>query len=526
MLLTSYNLKVWAAVISLVIVILMSGFVYYQYQNELALARSAAQELDQEILRSVTTVPADILNRVFSDVKTISQLPAFKEYLADPAPVNAQRVADIFVAFSQNKKVYDQIRFIDDSGQEKIRVNNTLGKGEIIPEEKLQNKKGRYYFDEAYALSEGQIYVSPLDLNVEQNKVEEPYKPMLRIATPVFEQGEKKGILIINFLAQELIAELEKRIQFNADTSPISLNFINRDGYWFFGVPDEKLWGFMFDGRKDESVAKINPELWTIMESSTAGHYYAGPGLYSYVELTQPEVINQKWRLYLFDPNYNIYKIANWDNKKLLLAFVVLLLIFVALNVIFSFIINRARRVKEAQIEAENLYRNLYENSADSIMLIAPPNWNFISGNKATLDMFGCQTKEEFLRFTPEQLSPEKQNDGQSSKKKAKEMIDQALAKGTVSFEWTHQTIAGKLFLAHVTLGKVLVGDKTMVQAVVRDITQEKELSAIKEKQEEKVKLALSEAERFNKLMVGREMEMIALKKELAALRANKEKSN
>ena len=73
-----------------------------------------------------------------------------------------------FLEFSKTSEKYDQIRYIDKSGMELIRVDYFDGNSAIIPEEKLQDKSGRYYFKESIVLPENGIYISPFDLNVEK----------------------------------------------------------------------------------------------------------------------------------------------------------------------------------------------------------------------------------------------------------------------------------------------------------------------------------------------------------------------
>ena len=49
--------------------------------------------------------------------------------------------------YVQNHRIYDQVRFIDKNGREKIRINWKEGTGaKIVPESGLQNKSDRKYF--------------------------------------------------------------------------------------------------------------------------------------------------------------------------------------------------------------------------------------------------------------------------------------------------------------------------------------------------------------------------------------------
>jgi len=109
------------------------------------------------------------------------------------------------LAFCRRKKIYDQIRIIDLDGNESLRINYNDGDPAIVPPEGLQDKSERYYFHEAVALDAYSFYLSPIDLNIENGEVEVPYKPMLRIAKPLYVDGEEVGVIVLNFLAERFL---------------------------------------------------------------------------------------------------------------------------------------------------------------------------------------------------------------------------------------------------------------------------------------------------------------------------------
>lgn len=173
--------------------------------------------------------------------------------------------------------------------------------------------------------------------------------------------------------------------------------------------------------------------------------------------------------------------------------------------------------IARKSLKAENKFKRLFESSLDAIMTINPPDWKFFDGNKATLEMFGLKDIKELQSITPSDLSPKYQPDGKLSTEKSKEMIDLALRDGFNSFEWNHKKLNGQEFIAYVSLNKI---DKSnILQAIVRDITDEKKATDLIKQSEEKALKALEEAQHMNKLMVGREIEMIKLKKEILDLK-------
>ena len=89
--------------------------------------------------------------------------------------------------------------------------------------------------------------------------------------------------------------------------------------------------------------------------------------------------------------------------------------------------------------------------------------------------MFGAKNVEEFVSLAPWDTSPERQPDGRASAEKASEMIEGALREGSQNFEWTHRQIGGLEFPADVLLTRVGHGEKAVLHATVRDITERRQ---------------------------------------------------
>jgi len=132
------------------------------------------------------------------------------------------------------------------------------------------------------------------------------------------------------------------------------------------------------------------------------------------------------------------------------------------------------KKASETLRESEEKYRGLYEGASDAIMMLSPPSWNFTAGNPAAIKMFNLKDEKEFVSLSPWELSPERQPDGQLSSKKAGIMITKAMKEGHVSFEWTHRRRNGAEFFATVLLTKIVLNGKNVLQATVRDITEQK----------------------------------------------------
>lgn len=63
------------------------------------------------------------------------------------------RLAQQYLSVAENYRVYDQIRYIDAEGNERVRINYADGKGVVVPASQLQNKKDRIIFKTPISLS-------------------------------------------------------------------------------------------------------------------------------------------------------------------------------------------------------------------------------------------------------------------------------------------------------------------------------------------------------------------------------------
>jgi hypothetical protein len=149
----------------------------------------------------------------------------------------------------------------------------------IVPETQLQSKANRYYFKKTIALNQNEVFISPFDLNIENGKVEQPLKPMIRLATPVFNNvGEKKGIVILNYLGENL---LENLTQANL-TSLGEVMLVNSEGYWLKSPNSEDEWGFMFPDKQDRTFGNDYPEVWQKIKTLESGQLITNQGLFSF----------------------------------------------------------------------------------------------------------------------------------------------------------------------------------------------------------------------------------------------------
>lgn len=215
------------------------GLIEYQrHMNRV----SRALSLEQASLNIVKAGFSRHIERGIVDLHILQDAPAVQKYLASNEPFDLADVNHIFALFIANVGIYDQIRLIDLQGRESARVNKQQGKPYIVPTSALQDKSNRYYTKSALTLPQGYIYITQMDLNIENGKIETPYKPTIRIASPVFnQQGERRGFLLLNILCKKLVENFNQTMSSSLGETMV----LNDGGYWLHSKQTEKEWGFI-----------------------------------------------------------------------------------------------------------------------------------------------------------------------------------------------------------------------------------------------------------------------------------------
>jgi PAS domain S-box-containing protein len=218
------------------------------------------------------------LHQVARDASFLARMRSLTDTLDHPDDANLARLTADFTAFSDAKAAYDQVRWLDETGHERVRVDYRDRRAVVVPAAELQDKSKRYYFRDAFAMARDQVFFSPLDLNVEHDQVETPHKPMLRVGTPVFDaQGNKRGIVLINYLGAHLLDRFHQVTETAAD----HIMLLNRDGDWLSAPNPADEWSFMF-GKKGGFASRY-PKIWQRIQAEENGQLHADDGLWSFV---------------------------------------------------------------------------------------------------------------------------------------------------------------------------------------------------------------------------------------------------
>ncbi|MBI4266592.1 MAG: HAMP domain-containing protein [Acidobacteria bacterium] len=198
--------------LALVPTLVVGGWAASRVASDLrARALTNLASVAEDRARAIETLEASVEDDL-RYLATHSALRVLLDSRARPTEAVREAVESAILAFSQGRRVYYQLRYINDAGREVVRIDFRGGRAVRIPELALQDKSDRYYVREGLALAPGEIYVSPMDLNVEYGEVEVPHRPVVRYALALGDGPHADGLLLVNLFAEHLF-DLLKPLQ-------------------------------------------------------------------------------------------------------------------------------------------------------------------------------------------------------------------------------------------------------------------------------------------------------------------------
>ncbi len=240
------------------------------------------------ILELAENMTSRNLKAAISDLKLLRASLTLRRYIDQGDVWGLKDLAKEMHNFALSREVYDQIRFIDEAGYEVVRIDRENGNVDIAPESQLQNKSKRFYFLETVNLPTGDIYVSPLDLNIEHGKIEVPYVPVMHLATPLHDNiGRERGMVILNLKGESLLKDMMEVLASAYGETMV----INADGYWLHSSNQDDAWGFQLGHAR--SFAASYPEVWQKIAVAQSGVIKTSGARYVFSSLFPPVVAHK-----------------------------------------------------------------------------------------------------------------------------------------------------------------------------------------------------------------------------------------
>lgn len=163
----------------------------------------------------------------------------------------------------------------------------------------------------------------------------------------------------------------------------------------------------------------------------------------------------------------------NYTRTRSLMLLLGTLAVLVAGGVAWA-VVRRTARLAAATEREGTKFQTLFETNTDGIVIL--DGEGFIDCNNATLEMFRMGSKAEFLACRPKDLGQEIQTDGDTAESLAERNIRLAMQQGHAFFDWIGRRPDGSTFPANLALHAMTLDGRTVIQAIMRDVSAQKEI--------------------------------------------------
>lgn len=466
-----YFLRLWLPLVLLLVVVL---WILFRTQADAALAILQANER-QSIQMGKRSIDA-ALSVLVGDALYLAEHSSLQHWLDTHDSEAKSRLAHDFLAFAKRRPHYDQIRFLDEHGYERVRINFHDGHS-FIELASLQDLSESPYVRNTLALDEKAVLISPFDLNIEQGVIEEPISPTIRFSAPVFgDDGQKRGLVVLNYQGYRLL----NRLRAISEQSLGSLWLLNAAGYWLLGPDPGTEWGFMYQDRQAVRFEReFGEEIWSeIMQGPQLGQWEHEKGLFTYSKISPAEAQNnvnaeeERWVLISYVPPSVIAASTAENERNLVIAFIGLTFVLALVSGIIAYYIVRRRQAEAAVRASEIRFRGLLESAPDGIVIVDQRGVITLV-NSQTEQWFGY-TRDELLGNHIEQLIPERFRSGHV-KVRDRYAGKPATRPMGAGLELFGRRKDGSEFPVEISLSPLQTDQGLLVTSIIRDITSRKQ---------------------------------------------------
>ncbi len=272
----------------------------YNITTNYRIQRSQTSAHLENDLNAKSAAIIDFLRAARQDVVFLGQAEVLQSYIktlddiADPNVVIRARtvVEREFRRFAENRGIYERVRFLNNAGDEVLRIDTSLdGASSIVPQAELHKKEDPEFaielsaFTESKQLSLGEIFESPLGLDMDGGQIEIPYEPTIQFGTPVVINTQTKGAVLVSVYAEGFLNVLSAS---GSDTF-----LVDTDGYYLFHPDESKRWSK--DLNTNMSINQDFPDLVKDLYSGKPGSREVNGYLITYAPITMPGEDSPRW---------------------------------------------------------------------------------------------------------------------------------------------------------------------------------------------------------------------------------------
>ena len=355
-----------------------------------------------EIERKLEKVPQDILYN--SNFYALKRFLIWKTMGEDLKSQKWRQVyADALVDFLDTKKSYYKARVIALDGQEIISVkyDRLTGSTTLLSGSGLQNKKGESYVEDTKKLKKGEFYVSAMNLNVENGKIEKPFIPVIRYAAPIIDtNGDLVAVFVANIYANDILDTLDKKTKEDSQRE-IEYSLVDKDGNYLYNKDSSKRWNTQL--KNGFNFNKENFNIKNNFADKESGTFSKNGSIYSFMKVHPlHQQLDNYW--YIISSIKESVALSKLDELKLIFALILIVVIMISFFIVRSFVVkitnpitkvtNQLKALSSGEIQKENI---IYDSN-DEIGDIVKSTSKLIDNIESTIKQADAVANGDFSR--------------------------------------------------------------------------------------------------------------------------------
>lgn len=210
---------------------------------------------------------------IISDLIFLSHMAEFQNlFQGNSYAVN--ELLEEWIVLCKERKIYNEIGFLDETGKESISVYfddgeiATITEGHDLPTEEI------LLFQRTFLFRQGEVYVSPLSLI--RKKEGEGLEKVIYLSTPIYDRkGQIKGVLFIKYFADNITHNFDSG---SLESYNGQAMLLNSQGNLLFHKLPKMGWGGGDKGENNLSFAKTFPSPWQKMNEADSGQFIDSNG--------------------------------------------------------------------------------------------------------------------------------------------------------------------------------------------------------------------------------------------------------
>ncbi len=255
----------WAFFVPVALVAIVVGFAFRQLHIDSQFKQISAAERSH--LQQLSGFVAAEVSFSVHQLNALTREAVVQDAINRSSPSANQALQSAFLTLVKRNPNYQQIRWLDELGEERVRVMLSENAPLTVKSQQLRNERANNYFKNAASLLNSEIYISRLDFNVENGQSKYPLQPTIRVAALIQNnQRQRRGIIIIDIATPYLLEALKIAHEATPGTDYF---VVSENGYGL--ASNTRIKQVKTNARQYAKFSIQHPNAWKHISSSHAG---------------------------------------------------------------------------------------------------------------------------------------------------------------------------------------------------------------------------------------------------------------